>query len=179
MLSKRLIIVTCSLVACLVVATASAALVNTKYTKPLNLNTVKYHQVHGHAKKQIDCLATNIYREAGYEPKEGQIAVAMVTLNRVQSGNYANSVCDVVHQRTGKTYQFSWVGLKNLPAMNANVYKNILELATLIYMNQSAMKDPTHGATYYHATYVRPGWNHLERVNQIGQHIFYRSNKDI
>ena len=31
-------------------------------------------------KQQVECLAQNIYYEAGYEPTQGQIAVAMVTL---------------------------------------------------------------------------------------------------
>jgi spore germination cell wall hydrolase CwlJ-like protein len=31
--------------------------------------------------RQLDCLAMNIYREAGYENFEGKVAVAQVTLN--------------------------------------------------------------------------------------------------
>ena len=36
--------------------------------------------------KQLDCLAINIYREAGHEPFEGKVAVAQVTMNRVATG---------------------------------------------------------------------------------------------
>ena len=49
--------------------------------------------------QQLDCLAINIYREAGYEPFEGKVAVAQVTLNRVQAGVFGKDVCGVVYQK--------------------------------------------------------------------------------
>lgn len=181
MLSKRLTILACSIITGIAVLTGAWAMAGTKYDKPLNLNDVKYHQLQGTAKKQVECLAHNIYREAGFESREGQLAVGMVTMNRLQSGNYSNTVCGVVHQKTGGTYQFSWVGMKSLPAMNVNVYQNILELATLIYMNHTTMADPTRGSTFYHADYIPdPGWGrHLNKATKIGRHIFYRSQRDI
>ena len=142
------------------------------------LSTVKYHQLSVDNKKQIDCLAENIYREAAYEPKEGWAAVAFVTLNRVRSGNYASTVCGVVYQKTGDIYQFSWVGMQNrLHKINNMVYNDILDVATTMYMNHSKLKDVTEGATYYHADYVNPGWK-LEKTKKIGQHIFYKSSRD-
>ena len=50
--------------------------------------------------KDVDCLAKNIYYEAGNEPEEGKVAVAMVTINRVRDGRFGKSVCSVVDQRT-------------------------------------------------------------------------------
>jgi spore germination cell wall hydrolase CwlJ-like protein len=50
--------------------------------------------------KDVDCLAKNIYYEAGGEPEEGKVAVAMVTINRVRDGRFGKSVCSVVDQRT-------------------------------------------------------------------------------
>ena len=44
---------------------------------------------------QLECLARNIYHEAGYEPFEGKVAVAQVTLNRVASGSLPSDVCKV------------------------------------------------------------------------------------
>jgi hypothetical protein len=58
----------------------------------------------GHAttvnSKELNCLAKNIYYEAGNESLEGKVAVGVVTLNRVADGRFSNSVCGVVHQRT-------------------------------------------------------------------------------
>ena len=50
--------------------------------------------------KDIDCLAKNIYYEAGGESEEGKVAVAMVTINRVRDGRFGRSICSVVDQRT-------------------------------------------------------------------------------
>jgi spore germination cell wall hydrolase CwlJ-like protein len=52
--------------------------------------------------KDIDCLAKNIYYEAGGESEEGKVAVAMVTINRVRDGRFGKTVCSVVDQRTIK-----------------------------------------------------------------------------
>ena len=40
------------------------------------------------------CLSLNIYYEAGYEPPEAQMAVALVTLNRAH--HKQTKVCNVV-----------------------------------------------------------------------------------
>jgi spore germination cell wall hydrolase CwlJ-like protein len=35
--------------------------------------------------------------------------------------------------------------------------------------------DPTNGALYYHADYVKPRWSsRFKRTARIGNHIFYR-----
>ena len=51
---------------------------------------------------QLECMAKNIYFEAAIESTAGKMAVAQVTLNRVRSPYYPNSVCGVVKQ--GKHY---------------------------------------------------------------------------
>ena len=50
--------------------------------------------------KDENCLARNIFYEAGNEPEEGKVAVGMVTINRVKDGRFANTICGVVNQRT-------------------------------------------------------------------------------
>lgn len=160
---------------------AFAAELEDKYITPaLPSKPKQYHQLAANERKQIDCLAKNIYYEAGYEPRLGWNAVAAVTMNRVLSGNYADTVCGVVYQKTGRTYQFSWVGMKSrLSKINENVYNEILKVATNTYLNYNpSIHDPTKGATFYHADYVNPRWK-LERVKKIGAHIFYRHHRDV
>ena len=50
--------------------------------------------------RDVDCLARNIFYEAGSEPLEGKVAVGMVTINRTQDERYPQSICGVVKQRT-------------------------------------------------------------------------------
>jgi N-acetylmuramoyl-L-alanine amidase len=132
--------------------------------------------------KQVTCLADNMYFEAAHEPLDGKKAVAFVTINRLQTGNYGNDICGVVYQKTGGTCQFSWYCEKNitdkrLTVRNTSLYNEIRELAVNMVINYEHQKDVTDGATYYHADYVNPRWK-LEKVDQIGRHIFYRSRKD-
>jgi hypothetical protein len=50
--------------------------------------------------KDEECLARNIYYEAGGEPEEGKAAVGIVTVNRVKDGAFGKTICAVVNQRT-------------------------------------------------------------------------------
>ena len=58
----------------------------------------------GHAdevnKHDLDCLARNIYYEAGLESEEGKVAVGLVTINRSNDQKFPNSICGVVNQKT-------------------------------------------------------------------------------
>ena len=153
-------------------------------TKPL-LTRVGYNQLKSDDKKQVDCLADNIYFEARQEPVEGQMAVAFVTLNRVQSGKFPETVCGVVKQRDRKVCQFSW--WCSNPTKNQAVhrkfgdwdtYRQVRELATHVFVNYEKMPDVTNGALYYHAEYVPKralGVRNIKQTVQIGQHIFYRN----
>ena len=146
-----------------------------KYFLPFD---IKYQTLSKSTQQQVDCLAQNIYHEAGYETHEGKVAVAMVTLNRLASGNYAGDVCGVVKQKTNGTCQFTWYcAAEALTIRNVSLYNDIRNLAVKVLMNYDNMKDITHGATYYHADYVNPGWR-LPKTTKIGRHIFYKSTKD-
>ena len=53
---------------------------------------------------EIYCAAQNIYFESRGEPDIGQVAVALVVLNRVNDRRWPSTICDVVWQDK----QFSW-----------------------------------------------------------------------
>mgnify|MGYP003335221028 CR=1 FL=1 len=135
---------------------------------------VTYNQLTKDAQKQIDCLAQNIYHEAGYEPKEGKEAVALVTLNRTQDPRFPNNICEVVKQKTSSTCQFSWF-CENVSIRNRDVYLEARNVAVYVYANYENLKDITKGALYYHADYVNPRWK-LEKTTVIGRHIFYKES---
>jgi spore germination cell wall hydrolase CwlJ-like protein len=143
-----------------------------------SLVTVPYEFLTKHEKKEIDCLTDNIYYEAGYEPEDGKIAVASVTLNRVKSKQFDTSVCGVVKQKTGKTCQFSWLcdGSANRKP-NDDIYNEVRRIALYVYFNHAVIEDPSKGALYYHADYVNPRWK-LDKTTVIGRHIFYKPKED-
>jgi len=50
--------------------------------------------------RELDCLARNIYYEAGLESEEGKVAVGLVTINRSNDEKYPRTICGVVNQKT-------------------------------------------------------------------------------
>lgn len=127
-------------------------------------------------KKEIDCLALNLYKEARGEPLEGILAVASVTINRTKSALFPSSICEVVYQKTFRVCQFSWVCDKmSLRKINERMYENIRSIATYVYVNRENIEDKSNGALFYHADYVKPEWRKkMVMTTQIGRHIFYK-----
>ena len=60
---------------------------------------IYYSNLTTDAREEVECLAENIYFESAMEPKEGKLAVAFVTMNRLKSGKFADSICGVVKQK--------------------------------------------------------------------------------
>jgi spore germination cell wall hydrolase CwlJ-like protein len=128
--------------------------------------------------QQLECLAINIYREAGHEPFEGKVAVAQVTMNRVKAGQFGKDVCGVVYQKNvvmeRVVCQFSWACdqvHKNRP-INQSAYNESMAVAKKVLLENFRL-DILKDALYYHANYVNPRWP-LEKIGSIGNHIFYK-----
>lgn len=134
---------------------------------------VKYTELTKDAKRQIDCLADNIYHEAGYEQEKGKVAVALVTLNRVEDPRFPKDICGVVKQKTNSTCQFSWFCMNPKVNRTSEAYQAAKDVALYVYANYEKLYDITKGALYYHADYVNPGWK-LQKTVVIGRHIFYK-----
>lgn len=128
--------------------------------------------------KQLDCLTKNIYWEAAGEPFEGKVAVAQVTLNRVESGKFGSTVCQVVFQKNvfyeKLVCQFSWVCEQTgrTKPVSQKTYKESEEVAKKVLLENFRLPSLTN-ALYFHSVHVNPKWG-KEKVVQIGQHIFYK-----
>ena len=133
--------------------------------------------------KQLECLTKNIYWEAAGEPFEGKVAVAQVTLNRVDDGRFGKGVCGVVYQKNiiyeKVICQFSWVceGTHKIKPVYAAMYKESEEVAKKVLLENFRLPSLSN-AMYYHATYVNPQWG-KPKIGQIGLHIFYSEGKKI
>jgi len=158
------------------------------YYKPLDFNRVKYTMA------DAECLAKNIYFEAGVESTAGKLAVANVTINRTLNVNYPNTICGVVQEgihyynvKKDKHFpvrdrcQFSWYcdGLIDEPR-EGRTWDSAKVLAEIVLENHydKALIDITDGATHYHANWMEkyPKWSHHKKVMaSIDRHIFYKS----
>lgn len=129
--------------------------------------------------KTLECLAINVYKEAGHENFEGKVAVAQVTLNRVDHPKFPKEVCSVVYQKNvfmeKVVCQFSWycdAAHRSRP-VNKAAYEESYAVAKKVLLEGFRL-DSLQDAIYYHADYVNPRWPY-ERIGKVGTHIFYRS----
>lgn len=134
------------------------------------------HAVSQDVNKQLLCMAKNIYYEAASESFEGKLAVAQVTMNRANSPKFPSTICEVVYQKTGKTYQFSWVGENVGPIRSKYAWEECLIVARKA-LTQLKLHDTIYEtkSMFYHNTSVSPAWK-LKYVAKIGNHLFYTKN---
>jgi hypothetical protein len=129
--------------------------------------------------EEFRCLALNVYWEARSEPMISKIAIAQVTLNRVADAAFPDSICDVVRQGGAEDRhrcQFSWFcdGKKDEPSERL-AWQEAQDVAYLALLQW--VPDPTGGAMWYHADYVKPTWSRaLLPMTRIGRHIYYVGN---
>lgn len=135
--------------------------------------------------RQINCLAVNMYFEAGNQGKAGMAAVGDVVFNRLKSGVFPDRVCQIViggkRNTNGKLLNgcdFSWMcdGTAHKITDKAR-YADAYEVAYNQYLYREKMPDITGGSTYYHADYVDPHngvWKTAKPVVKIGAHIFFK-----
>ncbi len=121
-----------------------------------------------------ECLAQALYFESRGETIKGQVAVAEVILNRVDSPLYPNSVCAVVKQGGRGGCQFSYTCDRVSDAIRDRAsFVTAGKIARL--MLDGAPRTLTAGATNFHTQNVNPSWSRrFARTASIGAHVFYR-----
>ena len=140
----------------------------------INAATVDYE-----INAELQCLALNVYHEARGEGLDGMIAVGQVTMNRVASNKYPDTICHVVYQYK----QFSWT-LDNKPQSGYSIYhhpreqysikrwENAVDVAHAV-INQTMGVGISKDVLHYHADYVSPYWaKEMNMVANIGGHVF-------
>jgi spore germination cell wall hydrolase CwlJ-like protein len=133
--------------------------------------------------KEIGCLARNVYYESRGESLQGQMAVALVTLNRAESPMFPNTICGVVNERKkvakrGVVCQFSWRceshtnPKKHIKQSHESYQAAITAILDYDSLTQTLV---TQDTLFFHATHVRPFWRKVkQRLARIDNHIFYR-----
>ena len=135
--------------------------------------------------EDVVSLALNIYFEARGESRVGQLAVGLVTLNRVADSRWPDTIREVVWHDTKPDEpggeQFSWTELytDEFDAVgwigDTNAFNKAMAVATELLNGDT--EDFTEGANLYHAVSVSPWWSSsskVERTALIGNHIFYK-----
>jgi spore germination cell wall hydrolase CwlJ-like protein len=165
----------------LMISKVSALKLSSFEERAVFLDQVDYPTIED-VETQLGCMAINVYREAAGEPFEGKVAVAQVTLNRVNDDYFPNDVCSVVYQKNvfmqRVVCQFSWYCNSAYQARprNARAYNESYEVAKKVFLEGFEL-ETVKDALYFHADYVSPNWSYIE-VAKIGSHIFYKGKEN-
>ena len=123
--------------------------------------------------KDEACLARNIYYEAGVESEHGKYAVAQITLNRLRTKRWGDTLCKVIYSKA----QFSWTLKKKLSKPSGKAWEDSQWVARRVLRGDQVPS--LNGALFYHADYVKPKWlDPFAKIQQVGAHIFYARAKN-
>lgn len=129
------------------------------------------------SKKEFECLARNIFFEAGVEDRDGKIAVGQVTIQRMQHKRWAQTICDVVHQ----PYAFSWTldSTKKKEQPTGLLWEASKRAARAVLSGERIPQ--LMDALFYHADYLdaqKISWVSDEyMVGKIGTHVYYNNDR--
>lgn len=118
--------------------------------------------------EELETLARAVYSEARGESYVGQVAVAAVILNRVDSPEFPNTINGVVYQRHDGQYAFSAV-------WDGQIYLTPDETAYQTAKDALNGWDPSDGALYYYnPDTATASWifENTVPIKRIGKHLF-------
>lgn len=118
---------------------------------------------------ELECMAKVVHHESANQPREGQLAVAQLIMNRLESGRFPDTVCAVVNQPG----QFFKTASYN-PRRDSGTWKVAMDVSREAMAGVTA--DVVPGALFYHAAYQAPNrfFRTRTRAGVLGDHIFYR-----
>ena len=115
------------------------------------------------------CLSLALYHEARGEPLLGQLMVARVIVNRMESPRWPSSMCNVITQDR----QFSFYRKGNAPKPRDEVAWGKAQKLAVEIINDPGIL-PYSTSNHYHTPNVFPVWRKgLHMIARIGNHIFY------
>lgn len=157
--------------------------IDDKYADTVNLETQSKPLIVPYRDTELNCLAKNIYYEAGSESDKGQLAVGFTTINRTKHPKYPDTICRVVKQRIkvdngSMSCQFSWYCMGGERLLNAKLtnenYHRALKAAKMILTKQVDNWMP-HVVSFNMAS-VGLHDRHLVPYATYGNQTFYRES---
>lgn len=121
--------------------------------------------------RDLHCLTKNIYHEARGESFKGKLAVAQVTMNRVNhDSRWPNTVCEVVYQKIKGTPQFSWTTMRGLKVVDHAAWEEAKAVAFGVLTGDLVIKNFQY--YFFHNKTVQFAQNR-KGSRTIGNHVFY------
>ena len=135
-----------------------------------------------YSNEDMHCLYLNVYHEARGEPIEGQLAVAHVTLNRVKSSRFPDTICKVVKQGKYKNGQpvkdkcqfHWWCDGRGDKVHNQRDWKSVKTNVDTAVKWYKVGEDFSKAALFYHTKNMTTRWSRkFTKVATIGKHAFF------
>ena len=116
-----------------------------------------------YSEQDLQLMANAVYGEARGEPYEGQVAVAAVILNRLESPDFPNSISGIIFQPRAFT-----------AVADGQIWLEPNERAKQAVLDAMNGWDPSENALYYfNPETATSGWIWSRpQIKQIGDHIF-------
>ena len=123
----------------------------------------EYQLPAGYSEQDLQIIANAVYGEARGEPYEGQVAVAAVILNRVESELFPDSISEVIFQPRAFT-----------AVADGQIWLTPNEQAKRAVIDAINGWDPSDNALYYfNPETATSGWIWTRpQIKKIGEHIF-------
>ncbi|WP_332649265.1 spore cortex-lytic enzyme [Lysinibacillus sp. 54212] len=116
-----------------------------------------------YTEKDLQIMANAVYGEARGEPYEGQVAVAAVILNRLESSEFPNTISDIIFQPLAFT-----------AVADGQIWLTPNDRAKQAVLDAINGWDPSENALYYFNPKTATSkwiWTRPQ-IKQIGEHIF-------
>jgi spore germination cell wall hydrolase CwlJ-like protein len=120
----------------------------------------------------VHCIATAVYVEVNTQSLEEKLGVINVIMNRVRSGKFGRTPCEVIYSRG------QFVGIENMMKANEKnidqetlLKTKLLVIDTLIFKKHA---NPVGNSLYFHDDSIdmKYIWNKKPNVT-IGRMVFY------
>jgi N-acetylmuramoyl-L-alanine amidase len=134
-----------------------------KQDKPAPQKPTAANTPNGYSQNDIQIMANAVYGEARGEPYEGQVAVAAVILNRIDSPSFPNTAAGVIFEPGAFT-----------AVADGQIYLTPNEKAREAVLDAINGWDPSSNALYYFNPVTATSdwiWSRPQ-IKQIGKHIF-------
>ena len=120
----------------------------------------------------VHCIATAVYVEVNMQSLEEKLGVINVIMNRVRSGKFGRTPCEVIYSRG------QFVGIENMMKANEkNIDQEALLKTKLLVIDTLFFKkhaNPVGNSLYFHDDSIdmKYIWNKKPNVT-IGRMVFY------
>jgi hypothetical protein len=142
----------------------------------LPLNITEASGLGDSKRRDVECIAWNLYFEVRGGIRSEQIAVAWIPINRTTNPAFSRDICTNVFQYGWaggrRHYQFSWAGIvlgRNWRREH-DAWENMQHLALRVYRGE--IPDTASGATYFHWAGMA-SWAPRNRKIRLGSHVFW------